>query len=170
MGLADFFDAVQTRMAATLTGLSLPVPTFRTGADKLDMQDGPPRIVWVPMREQIQGPHAQGGDGVRNPRPLRSRHAQIEVHVWQKGAAADGSQDLAATEALVGHLVAAINDVAWGVWNATAGDWTTGQASATRLGMVYILSLEIQVPLTRELDPYATVNTMPITPEIDPPS
>lgn len=158
MGLQDVFTATQTQMAATMTALGQVVPSFLVGADKLDNQDSPPRIVWVPGREGIRGPHSQGGDGVRNPRPLRTRHATVQAHIW--------GIDLPATEVLINHLVAALNDVGHGAWDATGGDWGTGQASTTRLGAVYVLDLEIQIPVVRELDTFATVTTMPITPQV----
>jgi hypothetical protein len=169
MGLLDIFNAVQTQLTTVLTGLSLTVPEYRVGADKLHIQDSPPRIVWVPGREGIAGPHAQGGDGVFNPRPLRTRHAQVQVHVW--GAhATDAALDLGATEILANHLVAAINDVCHGAWDTHSASWDTGQASTTRKGMVYVLDLELQIPFTRELDVLATVTSMPITPVVLPPA
>jgi hypothetical protein len=176
MGLADFFTAVQTQVTAVMAGLTPPVtpPVFRIGADKLQIQDVPNRVVWVPAGETIQGPHAQGGDGVRNPRPLRTRHTRILVHIWGAGPALPDAKadrrpgDIAATEILLGHLVAAIHDVAFGAYQVLAGDWLVGQESATTLGALYVLTLEVQFPLTRELDLYAVVNTMPITPEVDP--
>jgi hypothetical protein len=176
MGLVDFFTAVEAYMTVTLAALDPPVtpPVFRIGADKLQIQDAPNRVVWVPGGETIQGPHAQGGDGVRNPRPLRTRHTRVLVHIWGAGpglvdATADRRPgDIAATEVMLGHLVAAIHDVAYGAYQALAGDWLVGQEAATTMGALYVLTLEVQFPLTRELDVYAVVNTVPITPEIDP--
>lgn len=171
MGLSDFFAAVQTKMTATLTGLPVPeaVPLFAVGEDKLTIEDAPPRIVFVPRHETIRGPHSQGGDGIRNPRPLRTRHATVQIHVWG-AAVAPATDDFAATEKLVNHLVAAIHDVAHGVHEELSGNWSTAQASSTRLGLVYVLEMQIEIPLTRELDTYATVTTIPITPAIIPPS
>jgi hypothetical protein len=176
MGLVDFFTAVQTQVTAVMAGLTPPVtpPVFRVGADKLQIQDAPNRVVWVPAGETIQGPHAQGGDGVRNPRPLRTRHTRVLVHIWGAGAGlvdptADRRPgDITATEVLLNHLVAAIHDVAYGAYQVLAGDWLVGQEAATTMGALYVLTLEVQFPLTRELDLYAVVNTMPITPEVDP--
>jgi hypothetical protein len=162
MGLQDVFTAVQNQMATTMTALGETVPKFLVGSDQLPVEDSPPRVVWVPGRETIRGPHAQGGDGVRNPRPLRTRHCIVQAHIW--GA------DIPATEKLTGHLVAALNDVGHGAWDATGGDWGVGQTSATRLGFVYVLDLEILIPLTRELDTFHVVTSIPITPEVDPPS
>lgn len=159
MGLQDFFTACQDRLTAVLTGLSLTVPTYRLGADQLAIEDAPPRITWVPTTEAILGPHAQGGDGVSNPRPLKSRHATVQAHVW--------GDDIPATEVLAGHLVAAIHDVAHGVERGIRADWTVGQAAANRRGWLYVLEWEIEIPFTRELDVFHVVTSMPITPEID---
>lgn len=177
MGLVDFFTAVETQVTAVMGALVPPVdpPVFRIGADKVSIQDAPNRVVWVPAGETIRGPHDQGGDGVRNPRPLRTRHTRVLVHIWAAGpalldATADRRPgDIAATEVLLNHLVAAIHDVAHGAYDVVAGDWLVGQEAATTFGALYLLTLEVQFPLTRELDTYAVVNTIPITPEIDPP-
>jgi hypothetical protein len=163
MGLGDFFAAVQTQVTTTLTALGQPIPAFDVGADRLMVEGAPPRIVWVPLRERILGPHAQGGDGVTNPRPLRTRHAQVQVRIWGVGSPPSAVNDLAATEALINHLVAAINAVGWGAWDATGGDWSLAQGSTTRLGIVYVLDLEVQIPITREADVLHVVSSMPIT-------
>lgn len=166
MGLTDIFTAVQTELTSVLTALALPIPTYLVGADKLYNQDSPPRIVWVPGREVIAGPHAQGGDGVSNPRPLRTRHTQVQVHVWGVDPGGNAEQDLAATEVLANHLVAAINGVCHGAWDTHSASWDTGQASTTRKGILYVLDLELQVPFTRELDTLHVVTSMPITPQV----
>ena len=168
MGLADVFTAVEARMTATLAALVPPVtpPLFRLGEDKLRMEDAPNRVVWVPISENIQGPHAQGGDGIRNPRPLRTRHCMVQAHIWgaDPGGAGDAAADITATEAILGHLVPAIHDVLHGIYALHGGSWMTGQASVTSLGGLYVLTFEVQVPLTRELDILALVTAMPITP------
>jgi hypothetical protein len=158
MGLVDVFNAVQTRLTTVLTALGAPVPEYLVGAQELANQTTPPRIIWVPTTETIQGPHAQGGDGVRNPRPLRTRHAQVQAHIW--GA------DIPACEALAGHLVAAIHDVCHGVHDEISADWTVGQTAVARLGWLYVLAWEVQIPFTRELDVSATVTAIPITPQV----
>ena len=162
MGLMDVFGAVQTRVTAVLTALAATVPQFLVGANELANEGAPPRVVWVPTVEAIQGPHAQGGDGVSNPRPLRTRHAVVQAHIW--GA------DIPACEALANHLVAAIHDVCHGAHNEIRADWTVGQASATRAGWLYVLEWEVQVPFTRELDVLAIVTSIPITPQVLPPA
>jgi hypothetical protein len=162
MGLLDVFTAVQTQMTSVLTALGQAVPAFDVGADRIAVEQAPPRIIWVPTHESIQGPHAQGGDGIKSPRPLRTRHAVVQAHIW--GA------DIPATEALAGHMVAAIHDVCHGVHEEISGDWTVNQASTTRLGWIYVLEWQVQIPFTRELDTYATVTTMPITPQVQQPA
>lgn len=160
MGLVDVFNAVQAQVTTTLTALAQPIPEFLLGADQIARHSAPPRVVWVPTVEAIRGPHAQGGDGVKNPRPLRTRHAAVQAHVW--------GEDIPACEALANHLVAAIHDVCHGVHDEVRGDWTVGQAAANRKGWLYVLEWEVQIPFTRELDVYATVTTMPITPQVVP--
>jgi hypothetical protein len=164
MGLLDAFTAVQNQMTTTMGALVPPetVPQFLVGADHLQDEGAPPRIVWVPTVESIRGPHAQGGDGIRNPRPLRTRHATVQAHIW--GA------DIPKTEVLANHVVAALNDVAHGAYDVVRGDWSIGQAAANRLGFVYVLEWEVQIPFPRELDTFHAVTAMPITPVVLPPA
>lgn len=158
MGLLDVFNAVQAQATAVITALGQTVPVFQLGADRLMVEGAPPQVVWVPTVETIRGPHSQGGDGVRNPRPLRTRHARVQAHIW--------GIDIPATEALANHIVAAIHDVCHGVHDEISADWTLNQASTTRLGWLYVLEWEVQVPFTRELDTYHVVTAMPITPQV----
>jgi hypothetical protein len=158
MGLIDVFTAVQAQATTTITALGQTVPVFEVGADRAMVEGAPPRVAWVPATETIRGPHAQGGDGVKNPRPLRTRHAMVQAHIW--GAT------IPATEILAGHIVAAIHDVCHGIHDEIRGDWTVNQASTTRLGWLYVLDWEVQIPFTRELDTYHVVTAMPITPLI----
>jgi len=160
MGLQDFLAAVQTQMTTVMTGLSQTVPVFKTGSDHLQDEDAPPRIVFVPTRERIAGPHGQGGDTVANPRPLATAHLHLECHVW--------GDDIPTVETLRNHLVAAIHSQAYGAHAEVSGDWSIGQSSATRKGWVYVLETTIEIPITRELDLYATINTMPITAQVLP--
>lgn len=172
MGLSDVFAQVKTMLTARLPALTPPeaVPEFLVGADKLDIEGSPPRVVWVPGAERMAGPHAQGGDGVRNPRPLQTRHCSVQIHVWgvDPTVPPDPANDLAATERLANHVFAALHDSGYGAVAAISGDWSFGQASTTRLGMLYVMTVEIQVPLTRELDIFHVVSTMPITPVLVP--
>jgi hypothetical protein len=69
MGLMDVFTAVQTQVTTVLTALGATVPQFLVGANELANEGALPRVVWVPAVETIQGPHAQGGDGVSQPPP-----------------------------------------------------------------------------------------------------
>jgi hypothetical protein len=166
MGLSDVFTAVEAHLAGTLGALGVPAPRHLVGEDKIAFEGAPPRIVWVPLAETLRGPKSQGGDGVRSPRPLHTRHARVAVHIWCADPTGMPPNDLAATETVLNHLVAAIHDVCHGAYDTISGDWSVGQASPTRLGMIYVLVIELQIPLTRELDGYATVTALPLTPQI----
>jgi hypothetical protein len=161
MGLLDVFGAIQANVTSTLTLLAdplQPVPTFDVGADRVTFEGTPPRVTWVPTTEVMRGPHAQGGDGVRNPRPLRTRHATVQTHIW--------GLTIPACEKLANHLEAAIHETCHGAYDLVRGDWTLGQASTTRLGWLFVLDWEIQIPLTRQPDTYHVVTAMPLTPAV----
>lgn len=172
MGLNHVFTAVEAQLRLVLEdpAINLPVPTFSVGKDKISFQEAPPRIVWVPTRGPVRGPHGQGGDGVGNPRPIKTRHIGVVAHIWAADASKpDGSGDFAAVEVLTNHFVAAIHDVCHGAYDITSEDWPEDiQQQSTRLGMVCLLSMEFQIPFTRELDTYAQILTAPITKQFDP--
>jgi hypothetical protein len=161
MGLVAFCNAVTERLTTVLEGINAEVPTFHIGARHLTANESPPRIVYVPARETWRGPHAQGGDGKNNPRPLRTRHLTLQVHIWAAGPPPAFDHETA-VETLLNHFVAAVHDIAWGVHDENGGTWMVEQESATRNGAVYVLDMTVQIPATREPDTYATVASLPI--------
>jgi len=180
-GLVETTDAINARLTDTLTRLDLAVPTFRFGEDELNVQDSPPRIVWVPKRGPADmkfkpapdHPSMFSGNPADktpvNPNPLWRRRLGFEAHVWavRDDAASDldRKHDYAAAEVLVNHLVAAIHDVTWGTYSMTSEDWGTAQASKQRHGVVVVVGVELELTWTRELDTYAPVTAMPIAPQ-----
>lgn len=172
MGIVAFCNAVAERMTNVMTDIlkANELPEFLIGADKLANEGAPPRVVFIPLREIWRGPHGQGGDGVQNPRPLATRHVSMAVHVWAADNSAEGNDHISVVESLLSHLMAAIQDVANGIAVASGGNWEISQDAVTRLGAVYVLDLEVQIPATRELDTYAAIHTITNTPVLEIPN
>jgi len=155
VSLLDVFTAINAQITDALA--PAPPPLFRF-ADTTKMNDSPPRIIYVPRSGPITGPQGQGGDGVRNPRPLWTRNIGMEVHLW--GA------DFAATETLMNVLTQAIHSVLWGAYLMHSEDWNTAADTANKLGVVCVLQMTWKIPITRAPDTTAVVRTIPLTPEI----
>lgn len=164
MGLMDVFAAVQANLADTLAGLSPPVkaPKFLVGKVSLAVEGDYPRIVWVPTTEAIVSADAQGGDGVRNPRPLWKRQCRVEAFVWEK--------DIPCAEALANHLIAACHATyggAGGGYRVTGGSWNTD--TVVQRGILYQLTIVFDIPYTRELDTMSlAIESFPLTQTIIP--
>lgn len=150
--------AFNKHLSETLAGMQVQMPAVKVGAQAIHAQDAPPRIVWVPGEEVIGPSEGQGGDGVVNPRPLFTRRLSLHAHIW--------AVDIDAAELLINHLVAAVHDVAFGAYVAKSGTWLHNAADVTAHGVVYVLTLELKIPITRERDITQVVETVPITPDI----
>jgi hypothetical protein len=172
MGLTHVVAAVEQQLQLVLEqpSVNLPMPKMAIGLDKISHQEAPPRMVWIPQRGSVRGPHGQGGDGVINPRPLWTRHLGVLVHIWAEDSSKpDGSGDVPMVEAYMQHLVAAIHDMCHGAYAVVSEDWPASiQGQTTNLGAVCLLGLELQLPLTREPDTYATIETITTATAIDP--
>jgi hypothetical protein len=135
--LARVLAAVEAQLAGV---------TFHTGAKYLAAQDSPPRIVWVPTRDAF-GPATKGGT---NPRPLRTRSAGVEAHVW--------GSDLEATETLVHQVVAALHRAAHGSYEVRQASWE--QPEWLDRGELCVVALAVAIPVTDDPIPTATVDAV----------
>lgn len=155
MSLLDIAQAISTQMAeADPTG----TPPFEFGAKMLSVERSAPVIIYVPLGETIGGPRGQGGDGVRDPRPLWTREVTIAAHIW--------ADDVPAVEVLYGAFVQAMHAQLWGAYKLSSGRWATAAEIVTGWGVEFTLNMVWLVPLTRAPATFAAVSSMPITPEI----
>lgn len=157
MALADVVDAV----AALLPGVAV-----KCGAEFVTRNDAPPRVIFVPSADEFPGAARQGPAGVgqphfgRGPRPLKTRAAGVDIHVWAAGAPEDTSEtkDLRATEALLHRVVAAIHRVAHGSYRVERALWPA--ASDGHHGRLAILSAVFLLPVLELENPAVTTATI----------
>lgn len=167
MGIAAYCQAIGDRMTQVLQdlGADVQVPTFHLGAQHVRQNESPPRVVFIPSRENWTGPQGQGGNGVGNPRPLQTRELVMLVHVWGVDPSPDADH-FTVVEKIIDHLCAATRDVAPGVTVVTGGSWETNQESATRFGAIYVMETVVKIPAVRELETYAAPPGFANTPVI----
>lgn len=176
MGAVDAIEGVERHLRATLEGLTPPVavPQFAFGESELDVEDAPPRVVWVPRHGPIKGPQGLGGDGIKFPRPLHSCELLFEVHVWGAAPSVDGAgqgerEDMRATEKLCNHLIAAMHDVlTQGSYDVVSCDWLTGASQSNKQGVVCVLGVIIKTPFVREAETFRPISDFPLTPVVEP--
>lgn len=155
MSLLKIYDAINAQITTQLA--PAPPPTFRF-ADTTKMQDSPPRIVYIPRSGRITGAEGQGGDSVRNPRPLWTRNIGMEIHLW--------GVDYQTTEDLMNVFTQSMHVVLWGAYTLHSEDWNTAADTVNKRGIVCVLTMTWKIPITRVPDTYAVVTAMPLTPEI----
>ena len=149
MGLFDVFAAVKERMPA-----DYPVKfDYEPGAQ--ERHASPRRITVDYLSEAFGGTRGAGRKG--EPAALWTRVSAVRVDLW--------GNDMADTEVLLGHFVAALHAAVHGSYELGTGKWMTGGVVAK--GVVYQLDLTLHIPITREPDTLATITSMPVTPVIN---
>lgn len=128
-------------------------PSIEIDEDAIDEEGDPPRIVFEPKAERWVGRHAASQDGKVQPRILYTRLAIVRAHVW--------GENRTRTEELLRALARQTYALLYGSFTPLAGEWVG--ASKTKLGHLYLLDMEIQIPVPRELDPTVQLTEMPIT-------
>ena len=163
MSLINIYDAVQTEMATHVSGLISHI-----GEEWLKAEETTPRVVWVPTgTDGYSSPIGQGGDQagqpLGNPRPLWTCNENLEIHLWAASVDANGAEtapgaNLAACESLRQEFIRAFHNQTWGSYKLTTGKWFSPVMGAqVRFGVLYVLSLQVRVPMTRATDTTATL-------------
>jgi hypothetical protein len=156
VAIKAIFDAFEARLKTVLGDLGERQPTIKLSSNALSDQNSAPRIVMVPATGTISNSLGSGGGGERisNPRSLKARFLRFELHIWGK--------DFDEAEALMSHAAAALHDLAFGVDNAVSEDWTRGQASTAKSGVLVVMAIVIEIPLVRETEITARITNFPI--------
>ncbi len=129
--LGDCIEAVRTR-------LGVAADIWLTGAHNLGSSGAPPRYVWVPRQDSIQGAGLSSSFAARLPRPLLTRVAGVECHVW--GAT------LAATETMAHAVVAAAHELWKGEISFNGIAWPEEAWSDS--GIVAVVRIGFHIPIT----------------------
>jgi hypothetical protein len=120
----------------------------------------PPRVVFVPKQDSYSNPlqiQAAGQPGQNpsslgaNPKPLFTRTARAEVHIWARGEPeTDPTRQLRADYAALGQLINAVARAIYktGPYNNRITNGTTDQRTLmVRDGLVYTMTVEVDVPI-----------------------
>ncbi len=144
---------VADRLLENLAALGAdgPPPSFGIGAADLDLQDSPPRIVFVPTTGQTGKDRVGAGrsTGFDNPKNIWTRHLRIEAHVWAGG--------ITETEQLANHLIATVEETHGTAWSVVGEEWDT--KGTTDAGNMTVVVFEARMPWTRELLPMVKATT-----------
>jgi hypothetical protein len=125
--LAEILETIRER-------LGVPADRWLIGEHERQKRGAPPRYVWVPGRDVFAAPMGAGG----RPRPLRTRVAALECHIW--------SDTFASTENALHALVAALHADARTSFELGAADWDRTQA--TERGQLVTLAVTFAIPVT----------------------
>jgi hypothetical protein len=129
------------------------------GKEFLAEHASPPRVVWVPtsdtyelpIQNQAAGsPPAPSATGT-NPRPIWIRWAGAELHIWgaakeQEKETRQREKDQSVMDALVNQTIVALQKLVPGYYRLQGG-MQTPSPTAVRKGFVYILRVQIAVPI-----------------------
>lgn len=153
--LNSIFSAVNT-----LLGGLIPQVTFGVSGPELSEGDSYPRIVWVPVRDTYAPAEDHGGDGIDNPKPLRTRMCVVQAHIW--GADQD------TVEAYLNLVASSIYDtVGPSNFDPVSGEWLAIETTE-KAGAAYLLEFTLKVPLTHIPYQTAIIQSLPITPAVVP--
>lgn len=168
MALIDIFNNVMP-----LVALTWPTLTYQFGEQYVSLQNATPSIVWVPKTETFSSPVGQGGDQVGiplgNPRPIWTRHATVEFHIWNANVDANGAEvfngsNIASVEDLFLTLVQQLQCSVWtSNYQLKPGKWDVDMAAQVRYGAKVTITCEFLIPLPRVADQTAVVTGIPAT-------
>jgi len=152
VGLVEVFTAWRDVALQYLADDGEPTPGVEFSANALALQKAAPQMTWVPTTEQIKWTVVGENNNANQPiaqRALRGRVVTVELWIW--------GRDFDNAEAMIGAAVAAWHDTFWGYDDAIAVDWTRGQATTAKSGVLAILTLTLELPLTRQPEALATI-------------
>jgi hypothetical protein len=129
--IGDFVEAVRVQ-------LGVAADIWLTGAFHLGANGAPPRYVWVPVRDAIEGADISNAFAARTPKALLTRVAGLECHAW--------GDTLANTEAMVHNVVSASHAVLGA--NARFGGVRWEPESLNANGFLAVVSIGVPIPIT----------------------
>lgn len=151
--------AILTAVNSILTANgSLPAGTaLEFGPTPKRDRSVPPRVTWVPGRDRygmatpamtrsVAAAFLAANPGKQIPRMLNARWAGLEAHIWAGGSAA--ADDYSATETLLGAVISAVHQTAYGCYELDPSGWVNPRSSeGNLLGHRYVLNVAILVPV-----------------------
>lgn len=166
--LNSIFAACESIITPNLAASSIVATYGHTGAERFT-ESAPPRIVWVPTKEDIGPARGLGGDTSRDSagnmalpggalQPLFSRIIDVETDLW--------GPDRDTVETMINAVVSGVHDtMTQGSYGIVGAQWLLPEETG-KDGEIYRLTFQFFVPIVR-VAPGTTVATMtsiPVTP------
>jgi hypothetical protein len=160
--LTDVFSAVVAHSA--LSGV-----TCELGAEFVDENANPPRLVWRPTSDSFQPgqrvnvPGASAALSARQQRCIGIRHAGVRIRVWAEGSGTTKTAlgDINATEELVRKLLVAIHETCVGNYEVKGLDWVGADgAELIQQGRACDVSVSFAIPIFKDADATALLTVI----------
>ena len=162
MALVHIFNAVAAD--ALMSGV-----TAHYGSQGLDLEDSPPKLVWIPKDITFAAKRVQG-TGIQA-MSMMTRVQQAEVHVWASAAPGDLTEGgpFLATELLLDRVLWAIrNAVGPATFNLISARWTDDSVDHLGREVVLLVSFDLPVVLQPTDDPTTTAILTHVVPTTNP--
>jgi len=154
MTLQAIFDVTTGRLRAQL---GFEGTDCQLGGEWSASEGSPPRVVWVPSEDAFDG-DPKGGT---NPSAIYEAAEGFNVHLW--GADFDPTRELRSA------FLRALHRNAKGSCRIHRGLWVPANAGLVREGRLYLLSIAVLVPVTRDPLPTGTPGGVRINPQVSAP-
>lgn len=160
-------DALLAQYPSPVQG-TIAVPGFLGSANRLQRLE-PPAIAWVPAADRYSAPQTAIG---RNSsatgfiqRTIAKRSASFEAHVHAELSPPGDTDDFVTCEALVDRLLYVVHTRARGNYRLLSGRWVDVDGEALQDRKVYVLTLELDLPVAEPADLYtrATILQAPVS-------
>ncbi len=150
--LADVYLAVKAH--ALLAGIDCAI-----GAEHIDANAAPPRVVWVPTADSITPGQGRRNTTAKEPKAVLTRRAGVRIRCWGKAEASDDAvDDIRAVEELVRRVLVAIHETCFGAYEATAIEWVGGDGQeVAQYGRAADVVVAFEVPVMKDASPLATL-------------
>lgn len=145
------------------------------GKEYLAEHASPLRVVWVPTSDTFDPPIQNQGAGWppvpssngANPRPIWIRWAGAELHIWgaaveQEKETRQREKDQSVMDALLNQTIVALQKLVPGYYKLQGGSQTPAP-TAVRRGFVYVLKLQVAIPVVDIDFPCDAVDTTVFT-------
>ena len=131
-------SAVLAKIQAAADPLMPEGTTWKVGEENIANEDAPPRVVFAyGPDDDFAAARATREARPVNPRPLLTRVAKFQAHIW--------GRDHDQVEEMLGTLVGALYGLALGSMTIISGSWI--RPAVTAAGRAYVLAFSLDVPV-----------------------
>lgn len=148
--IADIFE--HFRDLSALAGIEQ-----KLGAEHINLNAAPPRIIWVPMVDQYRRGRARGVTPIgEKRRHIGTRIAGVRIRLWAAAAPASTAtavEHFRAAEELLRKMLLALHQQAFGIVSILGIEWIGGDGQEVgQLGRACELTVTFEIPIFEQLD------------------